>query len=420
MQACSGDMVARPGTTSGKAGAVPPTILQIIPRLDTGGAELSTVEIAAAIVKAGARAMVATEGGRLAPQITAAGGTLVPLPLSSKNPATMALNVGRLVDLIRREGVSLVHARSRAPAWSALLAARRALVPFVTTYHGAYNEQNAAKRLYNSVMARGDVVIANSTYTRDLILERYRTPPDRVRVIYRGVDAASFDPAVVSPARLDALRSAWGITSGSRVVLKAARLTAWKGQADLIEAVRRLGAAPDVAVILAGDAQGRSAYSRELERSIAVAGLESTVRLVGHCSDMPAAFALAHVAIIASNEPEAFGRTATEAQAACCPVIATNIGAPPETVRAEPRFRRDETTGWLVPPAAPDAMAAALRLALALTPTERRDIGHRARQNASLRFSLRGMQRQTLEVYDDLLGLAGDAKLAAGFERAYA
>ncbi len=146
-----------------------PTILQIIPRLDTGGAELSTIEIAEAIVRAGGRALVATAGGRMADRVTAVGGEIITLPLESKNPATILANASRLAGLVRARGVALLHARSRAPAWSALIAARRTRVPFVTTYHGAYGERGRLKRLYNSVMARGDAVIANSQYTADLI-----------------------------------------------------------------------------------------------------------------------------------------------------------------------------------------------------------------------------------------------------------
>src|SRR5215813_12578334 len=167
-----------------------PTILQIVPRLDTGGAELSTVEIAEALVRAGGRALVLTEpGGRLTARVTAAGGELIPFPAASKSPIRLLMNARAMTRLIRAQGIDLVHARSRAPAWSALLAARRTRVPLVTTYHGAYGEKNAAKRLYNGVMARGDVVIANSGYTANLIAARYATPRRRITVIHRGVDA---------------------------------------------------------------------------------------------------------------------------------------------------------------------------------------------------------------------------------------
>lgn len=381
-----------------------PTILQIVPELDTGGAELSTVEIAAAIVRAGGRALVASQGGRLVADIERAGAKVIDLPMKSKNPLVMARNIGRLAELARREGARLLHARSRAPAWSALAAARRLEVPFVTTYHGAYNEGTVAKRLYNSVMARGDLVIANSGFTRDLIRQRYGTPAERIRVIYRGVDVHQFDPDRIEPARLQALRVAWGLEGGETVVLQAARLTGWKGQTDVIEAVRRLGVRPGLVVVLAGDAQGRDGYRADLERLIGAAGLDGAVRLVGHCADMPAAFALAHVAVVASREPEAFGRAAAEAQAASCPVIATDIGAPPETVRAAPAAAEGDITGWLVPPADPARLAGALEAALALGPKARSRIGARARAHVATGFTLEAMQRQTLEVYDALLG----------------
>ena len=175
-----------------------PTILQIVPHLDTGGAELSAVEIAQAVVRAGGRALVLAEaGGRLAPRVTAAGGELVAFPAATKNPIRMLANARAIARLAREESVDLIHARSRAPAWSALAAARRARVPFVTTYHGAYGETNAVKRLYNGVMARGDVVIANSGYTADLIAQRYGTSRQRIAVIHRGVDTRRFDPATI-------------------------------------------------------------------------------------------------------------------------------------------------------------------------------------------------------------------------------
>ena len=192
-----------------------PTILQIVPRLDTGGAERSVVEIAVAVVRAGGRALVLTEPGRLAPEVVAAGGEIIEFPAATKNPLRMLANAHAIERLVRQRGVDLVHARSRAPAWSALMAARRARVPFVTTYHGAYGETNALKRFYNSVMARGDAVIANSRFTADLIAQRYGTPRQRLEAIHRGVDCAKFDPARIASERISALRARWGDRSGS-------------------------------------------------------------------------------------------------------------------------------------------------------------------------------------------------------------
>ena len=354
------------------------TILQIIPELDTGGAELSAVEIAEAVVRAGGRALVLAEPGRLAARITAAGGEVVPFPAATKSPLRILANAGAIARIVREAGVDLVHARSRAPAWSALMAARRTRVPLVTTYHGAYGETNAVKRLYNGVMARGDVVIANSAYTADLIAQRYATPRERMVVIHRGIDPGRFDPSRVDAGKVADLRARWGVVDGERIILQMARLTAWKGQGVLIEAAARLKAAGRLeraVIVLAGDAQGRDAYAAGLRQQAAQAGLERCVRLVGHVEDVPTAFLAAHVAVVASTEPEAFGRAAIEAGAMGCPVIATAIGAPPETVLAAPSASKSAITGWLVPPGDPTALADRLAEALTLAPADRAAVG---------------------------------------------
>ncbi|HVX37533.1 MAG TPA: glycosyltransferase family 4 protein [Hyphomicrobium sp.] len=381
-----------------------PTILQIIPELETGGAELSAIEIAAAVVRSGGRAIVLSEGGRMADRLASVGGELLLFPAATKNPVKLIANGTAIARIARTENVDLIHARSRAPAWSALMAARQAKLPFVTTYHGIYNEKGRAKRLYNSVMARGDIVIANSRYTADIVKKRYATPEDRIRVIYRGVDLEAFDPAIVSPERVKKMRDRWGIADHQRVVLHAARLTKWKGQGDVIAAAAQLrDKVRDCVFILAGDAQGRDNYRDTLLKQIASAGVEDIVRLVGHVDDMPAAFAVAHTAIVASIEPEAFGRAAAEAQAMACPVISTNIGAPPETVLAPPRVPATERTGWLVPPGDIVAYGAALLEALSLDGTARAATGNRARKHVTAAFSTSEMQRATLAVYDSLL-----------------
>lgn len=385
-----------------------PTILQIIPRLDTGGAELSTVEITAAVVRAGGRAIVLAEpGGWLDSRVTSAGGELMPFPAASKNPLRMLANARALSRIIAAEQVDLVHARSRAPAWSALAAARRARVPFVTTYHGAYSETNAAKRLYNSVMARGDVVIANSRYTADLVARRYGTERRRMAVIHRGVDPNAFDPDRIAPERVAALRASWQLDPTQRVILQAARLTGWKGQRVLIAAAARLEAAgqlADAVVVLAGDAQGRDAYLETLQADVANCGLQAKVRIVGHVEDIAAAYLTAHVTVIASTEPEAFGRAAIEAAAMGSPVIATSIGAPSETVLAAPAVSVDAITGWLVAPGDADVLAERLANALALSPSDRSGFARRARTHVLGQFTVESMQRRTLGVYDRLLG----------------
>jgi glycosyltransferase involved in cell wall biosynthesis len=381
-----------------------PTILQIIPELETGGAELSAIEIAEAVVRTGGRAIVLSEGGRMADRLAASGAELVTFPAATKNPWKIARNARAIENLAQRENVNLIHARSRAPAWSAFAAARRTKLPFVTTYHGIYNEKGRAKKLYNSIMARGDIVIANSRYTAGIVKQRYATPENRIRVIYRGVALEAFDPAIVSSERIQNLRQRWGVDDRQRIVLHAARLTRWKGQGDLIAAAARIrGRVRDCVFILAGDAQGRDDYRDTLLKQISDAGVADIVKLVGHVDDMPAAFAAAHTAFVASIEPEAFGRAAAEAQAMACPVISTNIGAPPETVLAPPRVAPSERTGWLVPPGDIAAYETALLEALSLENAARATTGRRARAHVASAFSTLEMQRATLAVYDDLL-----------------
>ncbi len=375
-------------------------LLQITPRLDTGGVEQTTLDVAEAVVRAGGRALVASQGGRLAPELAARGGVLVRLPMDSKNPLTVWRNGDRLARLIERERVSLVHARSRMPAWSALRAIRRTGTPFVTTYHGVYSARSDWKRSYNAVMAAGDVVIANSGYTRHHVIAEHNIHPLEVVAIPRGVDLARFTPDLVSQARIAEIRAAWGLAEdeGRVLVLLAGRLTRWKGQALLIEATKRLKqqGVDNFVVILAGDDQGRSAYRRELEAAIAAGGLAGRVRLVGHCHDMPAAYLACDLAVAPSLNPEAFGRTAVEPQTMGRPVLAADHGATGETVVPG-------ETGWLVKPGDPDAWAAALREAVSLTAVERDAMGAAAAARTRGLYSLQAMTDATLDVYAGLL-----------------
>ncbi|MCU4179004.1 glycosyltransferase family 4 protein [Bosea sp. BH3] len=381
------------------------TILQIIPELEAGGAERTAVDIAKGLTDVGARALVATEGGRLIAELQAKGGVWLPFPAASKNPIGMVLNVRKLVLLCRREGVELIHARSRAPAWVAFGAARQLGLPFVTTYHGSYNSRSAVKTLYNSVMARGDIVIANSAYTAGLILSKHPVAGDRVRVVNRGTNFSAFAPGAVGAERVQALRKAWGVEPHQRIVLLPGRLTGWKGQRVLIEAARlmRDGGDAETAFILAGDAQGRDGYVKELDQLIAKAGLEGRVRRVGHCTDMPAAMLAAAVVAVPSTEPEAFGRVAVEAQAMGTPVVVSDLGAVPETVLAPPQVSGTERTGWHVPPGDAAALAAGLGEALALRPSARDALARRARLHVEQHFSLEAMVAETLDVYCALL-----------------
>jgi len=376
-----------------------PAVLQVLPRLVTGGVERGTIEIAEAIVKAGWRALVASAGGPMVAQLEAVGARHVALPLAGKSAGALFGNATALADVIRAEGVGIVHARSRFPAWSALMAARRTGAHFVTTYHGAYNEGFPGKRLYNSVMARGERVIAISEYIAALVEARHHVPPSRMRLIPRGVDERRFDPAVVSAARVEALRAAWAVPEGRKVVLLAGRVTRWKGQMVLVEAMARVKAAggPVPYALIVGDTDARQEFRAELERAIAAAGLSGDVRLTGHCDDLPAAFLLADYALHCSTDAEAFGRTVIEAQAMGCPVIASDLGGPRETVA-------DGRTGWLVPPGEPAALARAIEGALALSSEARAAMGEAGRALVLERYTTRAMQEATLAVYRELLG----------------
>ena len=323
------------------------TVLQIIPELDAGGAERTTIDVADGLVSAGARALVASVGGRLVAELQARGGEWVPFPAATKNPLRMLANAFRLAALIRAEKVDLIHARSRAPAWSALLAARMTGRGFVTTYHGAYSGRFAPKILYNSVMARGDLVIANSHFTAELIQKMHPVAPEKLRVIHRGTELSAFTPDAVAPDRVERLRRAWMLAPEERVVLLPGRLTPWKGQAVLIRAAALLRdtGLRDLVFVLAGDPQGRDGYVAELDRQVAELGLGGAVRRVGHVTDMPAALATASAVVVPSTAPEAFGRVAVEAQAIGVPVAVANLGAVPETVLPR-RERRRRRRGW--------------------------------------------------------------------------
>jgi glycosyltransferase involved in cell wall biosynthesis len=384
-----------------------PSILQIVPTLDIGGAERTTIDIARAVVRAGGRAVVASSGGRLVDELLSAGAEHVTMAVSSKNPIIMALNVEYLTRLIVREKIDLVHARSRAPAWSALAAARRTSRPFVTTYHSRVHEGPRLKVFYNSVMARGDAVIANSAYTAARIARVHAPDANRVFTVPRGIDTAYFDPAGVAPSRLTALRGRWSLGEGARMVfVLPARLTRWKGQEVAIEAAAGLREAgrKDFQLLLVGDAQGRDAYRHELEAAIREKNLTRHVRLTGPCDDMPAAYALSDIVLAPSIEPEPFGRTAVEAQAMAKPVIVSDAGGQRETVLTpETVGGIDRATGLAVRPGDAAGLARAMADMLDLGRDRGAAMGARGRANALSHYSVEAMAAATLAIYARLL-----------------
>ncbi len=378
-----------------------PVVLQIIPRLISGGVERGSVDIAAAVVAGGGTALVASEGGPMEYELRRVGAIHLKLPLASKNPLVMYRNVSRLVGLIQAHDVDIVHARSRAPAWSAAAAARRTGRHFVTTFHGTYNFGNRIKRYYNAIMTKGERVIANSDFIGQHIRDNYTVDPARIRVIRRGIDLNLFDPDKVSAERVIQLVDRWRLPDGVPVVMLPGRLTRWKGHTVLIDALTRLRDV-ELRCVLVGSEQGRGSYRAELQRLVDRHGLASHVFLPGQCDDMPAAYMLADVVISASTDPEAFGRVVSEAQAMGCPVVASDHGGAREQVI-------EDRTAFLVRPGDAHALAGAIRQALDLTAQQREQLSKAARAHARANFSKEHMCAATLALYRELLRAAEPA-----------
>jgi len=376
------------------------TLLQVVPELETGGAEQTTIDVAHAVVRAGGKALVATRGGRMASRLEADGARLAQMPVQSKNPLVILGNAARLVDLIRREKVSIVHARSRAPAFSALWAAQSTKTPFVATYHGVYNAKSRLKRWYNAVMTRGDLVIANSDYTRDHVLAEHDIDPGKIVTIPRGVDLQRFNPGWVTPARVQALRAAWGVDANDRrtKIVLAGRFTRIKGHLLIVEAAALLKAQGRDAflILFVGDDRGNADYRREVDAAIAKADLGDEIRIVGHCDDMPAAYLVGDVAMLPTTKPESFGRTAVEPQVMGKPVLASDHGGVTETVTSG-------ETGWLIRSGDAEAWAAALARVLDAGPGKLSAMGQTAANRARRLYSVETMCEATLAAYGRVL-----------------
>lgn len=366
----------------------PYNVLQVLPALDAGGVERTTIEVAEALVEAGHGAYVVSGGGRLVQRLTKTGATHFTARIGSKGLFSFPWRVAALRKLIVMNKIDIIHARSRAPAWAAWRAALAEGIPFVTTYHGIYNEGFLGKRRYNSIMARGDLVIANSNFTAEHIKATHKTPEARIRVIPRGVDMDVFDPEAVSPVRIEAVWKKWAVKSEDRVILLPARLTRWKGQTVAIKALAKLP--EDTVLVCAGDPQGRDDYVNELRKLAEKLGVAGRLRLPGHEPDMAAAYLAADRVTTPSTDPEAFGRTAAEAQAMGRWVVATNHGGALDVIEAG-------RTGALVPPGDPDALARAL---LGVPGTYD---GASARARVEAHFSKRSLQNATLNVYEEVL-----------------
>jgi glycosyltransferase involved in cell wall biosynthesis len=377
-----------------RADGRPLTILQVLPRLVVGGAERGTVDVAAAIQRAGGVAIVASEGGPMVHELDRSQARHVTLPLAQKNPISIWRNAARLRRLIRQYQVDIVHARSRAPAWSALWAARRAGIPFVTTYHDTYQAKSALKRRYNAVMAKGDRVIAISHFIAGHIREVFGLGDDVLRIVPRGIDLVRFNPDGVHAERKVRLTQQWGLPDDLPIILMPARLSRKKGHKILVEALARLGRS-DLHCIMVGDDGRSTSYRKELIALIEARNLSAIVRLLPHIPDIPAAYSLAAVAVAPSVRPEGFGRVAVEAQAMGCPIVASDLGGFRETII-------EGVTGLLVPPGDPNQLARAIAGALALSTSHRDALAAEAKRNVRSLFTRERMCAATLDVYREL------------------
>ena len=373
----------------------PPVIMQVVPALNSGGVEQGVIDLNASIVKAGGRSIVVSSGGTRAREITKAGGTHITLPVHSKNPLTIASNIAKLRKVIRTNNVDIVHACSRAPAWSAGRAVQGTSARYVTSVHSAHKISGALKRLYNSSITKGERVIAVSHFLADYLEKNYQINSANIRVVHRGVALEKFHPNSVTPDRLIKVARQWRVPDGALVIMLPARLSRSKGHMFLIDALQHLKQ-KDFFCLFVGSDTGNENYHKELETYIESSRLAGKVRIVNHCDDMPAAYMLSTVVVAPSLEPEGFGRISIEAQAMGRPLITTDHGGGRETVL------RDET-GWLVAPGDVAGLTKALNEALSLDGGQRAKLATRAMSHIGAHFTNERMSAATLDVYAELL-----------------
>ena len=377
------------------------TILQVIPRMRAGGAEIGCLQVAEAQIKAGHRALVASEGGRLADDLEKLGGTHFEIAAATKNPIKLITNAQALADIVRRENVDCIHARSRAPAWSALWAARKTGIAFVTTYHGEYREQNKIKNLYNSVMARSDKVIAVSDNIGRLIQERYKTPLSRIAVIHRAYDPQRFDPARITPDLIAETRNKLGVPEGARILLLAGRISPNKAHNHLVEALGRLPPeqAKGFVLVFPGEIE-KPDYAEGLKARAKTLGVE--IRLPGHSENVALVMA-ASSALFNISRTEGLPRVVIEAQAMGIPVVVSDSGPGREVALTPPDTPIEQATGLRVPYANPDALAAAIKSLFDMPSAARRAMGARGMSHVRSRYTLEKMTGDTLKVYEEVV-----------------
>lgn len=365
-------------------------ILQVIPELDSGGAEQSAIDIANALTGKGFENYIWSKGGRMVAKLKAPDQVHIQKNVKSKNPFVIIGNAFKLAAFIKRRGVRIIHARSRAPAWSAWLAAKMTGITYVTTFHATYNYKNSCKKCYNSVMVRTPHIIANSMFIKNHIIKHYGVVEDNITVIHRGVQDLFFED-IGEGIRTEKLEKAWGLQPSEKVILVPARLTRWKGQESVIKALG-LVRNRDFKCVFLGGHQGREDYYQQLQNLAEEVGVGNKVYFANHCDDMKAAYTLADVVISSSIEDEAFGRVIVEAQACGKPVIVTKVGAYKET------SLQDETGFW-INPNDPKGMAGKIDEVLDFNEKKRHDVQTKAVSFVRAHYTAQQMAEKTLEVY---------------------
>jgi len=377
-------------------------VLQVIPKLGYGGAETGCYDIAHYLPENNCGSFIATSGGELLKFIDKKKVKIIKLPVHSKNPLIMFVNFLALIGVILINNITIVHARSRAPAWACFLAAKITGRKFVTTFHGTYNFSSKIKKFYNSVMVRSDLIIAGSNFIFSHIKENYTKYLDakkKLLVIFRGINVDYFDPTTKLDNDEKKLLKEWQIEKDKKIILLPGRLTGWKGQEVFIEAVNlvniELGYEAFFAVILGSD-QGRDLYKKKLIRLTEQHRLVNQVKFIDHCKDMALAYKVSDIVVSASIEPEAFGRVAVEAQSMERPIIASNIGGSNETII-------DEKTGFLFESNNAKSLSIKILKVLSMDEASLQSIGKEGRKNIIQKFNVEKMCFSTYSEYKRLL-----------------
>ena len=377
-------------------------VLQVIPKLGYGGAETGCYDVAHYLPENNCESFIVTSGGELLKFIDKQKVKVIRLPVQSKNPFLIIINFIALVGIILFNNISIVHARSRAPAWSCLLATKITGRKFVTTFHGTYNFKNILKKFYNSVMVRSHLIIAGSNFIFSHVKENYSknlSASKRLMVIFRGINVDYFDSSTKIESDEKKLLKKWGIEKDKKILLLPGRLTTWKGQEVFIEAVNlvnlQLGYEAFYAVILGSD-QGRELYKKKLIRLSEQYRMTSQIRFIDHCKDMALAYKVSDIVVSASIEPEAFGRVSVEAQSMKKPIIASNIGGSNETIV-------DEKTGFLFDSGSARSLSQKILKVLTMDETSLKSIGIEGRKNIIQKFNVEKMCFSTYSEYKRLI-----------------